>query len=159
MVKLSVQHERKKERKAKSSSYSSLSGFSPTMPVLLSQLASTSGVISTSTSSAPVCSVTYAVAGPAVSAVLLPSAVAVVEQPREQKRVKDPAEQANCWESFQDWWASRRSTPSTGKSSAMRPLLVTPPVDPGSSLALVLLSVEAMSSSSRASSLRSRQSP
>ena len=69
------------ERKAKSSSSSSsFSGFSPNMPVPLSQLASASGVISTLASLTPVCLVMYTVAGPAVSAVLSPSAATVFEQ-------------------------------------------------------------------------------
>ena len=155
-AKLSSQHEKKKERKAKSSSSSSFSVFLPNMPVPLHQLVSTSGVISTSMSLTPVCLVTYAVAG---LAALSPSAVTVVEHPQKWKRVTDPAEQAQCWESFQNCWTSGRSTPSMGKSSATQPLLVTPSVDPGSSPALALPVVVAMSSSSRASSHCSRQSP
>ena len=77
MEKLSAQCE-KKERKAKSLSSSSFSGFSPAMPVPLSQLSSVTGVVSTSASSTTVCAVTYAFAGPAVSAVPSSSAVPVV---------------------------------------------------------------------------------
>ena len=77
---------------------SSFSGFSTAMPVLLRQLVSTLGVISTSASSTPVCTVMCAVAGPAVLAVQLPLTVAVVEQPQKRKRVMDPAERAKCWE-------------------------------------------------------------
>ena len=94
-VKLSVQCEKKKEGKAKSWS-SSFYGFSPTMPVPLSQLASTSGVILTSVSSTPVCTATFAVAGPAVLAVPSPLAVAIVEQPLKRETVMDSAERAKC---------------------------------------------------------------
>ena len=78
-VKLSVQREKKRERKANFSSSSSYSSFSPSIPVPLNQLALTSGVIFTSASLTPVCSVMYAVAGPAVSA------VAMFEQPRKRR--------------------------------------------------------------------------
>ena len=151
--KLSAQHEKKKERKTKSSS-SSFSVFSPTMPVPFSQLAPTTGASSTA-----VCAVMYSVTGPAVSAVLSMSTVAVVEQPWKRKRWTDPVERALAWENFQDCWASGRSTPSTGMSYAPWLLLVTPPVDPGSSSALAVPAAVVLSSSSRASSHHSRQSP
>ena len=111
-------------------------------------------MVSTSTSSTAVCTVTYAVAGPAVSAVPKSSAVAVVENPWKWKRLTDPADRSWAWESFQDWWASRRSTPSTGTSSAPQPPLITPPIDPvpGPSLALALPAAAVLSSSSVASS-------
>ena len=66
-------------RRANSLSSSSFSGFLPTMSVSLSQLSSADGVISTLASSTAVCALTYAVAGPAVSAVPLTLSVAVVE--------------------------------------------------------------------------------
>ena len=156
--KLSAQR-KKKERKAKSSFSSSFSGSSPVMPVPLSQLASTSGVISTLASSTPVCAATYAVAGLSVSAVPLTSSAAVVEQPQKRKRVTDPAERALMWENFRDWWASGRFMPSTGTSSAPQPLLDTPPVDPGSSSALTLPAAATLSSSSVVSSHHSQKCP
>ena len=117
----------------------------------LSQLASTSGIISTSASLTP--------NWLAVSAVPSPLAVAIFEQPQKWKRVTDPAEQALTWDKFQDWWASGHSSPSTGNSSAARPPQVTPPVDPGSSSTLALPPVTAVSTLSRASPQHSRQSP
>ena len=114
--KLSVQPEKKKERKVKSSS-SSFSCFSLVKPVPLSQISSATGAISTLAPSTNVCGVTYAVAGPAISAVQSTLAVAVVEQPRKRKQLTDPAERSLAWENFQDWWASGRSTPSMGTSS------------------------------------------
>ena len=147
--KLSAQRKKKKERKAKSSS-SSFSGFSAAMPVPLGQLSTAlPGVVSTSASSVAVCAVTCAVAGPAVSAVrVTSSAVHVVEQTQKQKRVTDPKEHSFMMEIFVDWWASRRSTPLPGPSSAPQLPLITPPVDPvpGLSLALALLVATALSS-------------
>ena len=132
------------------------------MPVPLTQLSSISGAVSTSASSTAVCTVTYVVPWPAVSAVPSSSAVAVVEYPRKRKRLMDPADHAWAWESFQDWWASGRSTPSTGTSSAPQLPLVTPLIDPapGPPSALALLADAALSSSFRSSErYRSRQSP
>ena len=96
----------------------------------MSQLSSVAGVVSTSVSSTAVCAVTYAVAGPAVSAVPVTSAVAVVEHPRKMKRLTGPADSAQAWESFQDWCASGRSTCSTGTCSALQPPLITPLIYP-----------------------------
>ena len=66
--KLSLQCERKKERKTKLSS-SSFSGFSPSMLVPLGQLPSLAGsrVVATSASSFAVCATTYELVGPAVT--------------------------------------------------------------------------------------------
>ena len=82
--KLLVQHEKKKERKAKSSS--SFSGFSPSMSVPLRQLLFTlPRVVSTSASSTAVCAVTYTVAGLAVStAPVTTPAIPVNENPRKR---------------------------------------------------------------------------
>ena len=104
---------------------------------------------------------TYAVAGPAVSTVPSTSTVAEVEQPWKRKQLTDPADRALAWESFQDWWASGRSTPSTGTSSAPRPLLVTPPIDPVPRplSASALRAVATLSSSSLVLSHHSWQSP
>ena len=73
-------------KKAKSL-YASFSGFSTAMAVPLGQLTSAlPGVVSTSALSTAVCAVTYAVAGPAVSAVPVSSLCSfVVEQPRKRK--------------------------------------------------------------------------
>ena len=64
--KLSLQ----RERLTKPSSSSSFSGFSPLMPVPLGQLPSPadSRVVTMSASPSAVCSITYAVAGPTVTA-------------------------------------------------------------------------------------------
>ena len=93
MEKLSLQRERKKERKTKSSS-SSFSGFFPSMSVPLGQLPSSAdlGVVTTSASSSAVCTMTFTLAGPAVTAVLVTStpAVPVTEHPRKTHHVTDP---------------------------------------------------------------------
>ena len=44
------------------------------------------------------------------------------------------SDRALMWEKFQDWWASGNSSPSAGHYSVARPPIVTPPVDPGSSM-------------------------
>ena len=116
-----LQHERKKERKTKSFS-SSFFGFSPSMPVLLGQLllSADSRVITTSALSLTVCAVTFAVAGPAVNAapVTSTSAVMVAEHPRKSRGVTDSKEQGLKLASFEDWWASERSTSWPGQLSA-----------------------------------------
>ena len=69
--KFSLQRERKKERKMKSSYYSSFSGFFPSMLVPCGQLSyADSGIITTSASPAAVCAVKLTVAGPAVTGLL-----------------------------------------------------------------------------------------
>ena len=71
--KLSLQRERKKEQKTKSSS-SSFSGFFPSMSVPLEQLSSTDlGVITTAASLTAVCAVMFAVAVPTVTSVPITS--------------------------------------------------------------------------------------
>ena len=130
--KLSLQHERKKVKKTKSSS--SFPGFSPSMPVPLGLLPSSadSGVVAASASSSAECAVTFAVADLAVTTALLASmhAVQVAEHPRKRLCVTDPKELELMLANFEDWWASGRSTPRLGPSSAAQPPLVTPLVVP-----------------------------
>ena len=93
--KLSLQHERKKVRKTKSSS-SSFYGFSPSMRFPLGQLPSPadSGVVTMSASSSAMCAVMYAVAGPAVTAASFvpPPSVTPVKPSRKRHHVTDPKE-------------------------------------------------------------------
>ena len=134
--KLSAQREKKKESKMKFSSSSS--GFSPSMPVPLGQLSSAMpGVVSTSVSSTAVCAVMFAVAGPAVTTAPITTtpAIPVIENLWKRKRVTDPKEPAHMLENFKDWWASGRSSPLLGPSSAPQPPCVTSVV-PGPSLAI-----------------------
>ena len=71
-----------------------------------------------------------------------------MEQLRKRKRLTDCA---LAWESFQDWWASVRSTPSTGTSSDPQSPLVTPPINPvpGPSAAALSSSTQSMALSHR----------
>ena len=113
--KLSLQCERKKDRKTKSSSSSSFSGFSFSTLVPLGQLPSPagSGVVTTLAFSCVICVVMYAVAGPAVTAapiVLMPS-VMPVEPSLKLRCVTDPKERELMMLHFEDWWASRKSSP------------------------------------------------
>ena len=110
--KLSLQCERKRERKAKSSSFSS---FSPSVSVPLGQLSSAD-----SASSAAVCAMMFTVAVPAVTTAPVTStpAVMVTEHPCKSRRVTDPKEWELMFVNFEDWWASGRSTQRLGLSSA-----------------------------------------
>ena len=130
-----MQHEKKKERRTNFSS--SFSGFSPSMPIPLGQLSSAMpGVVSTSASSTAVCVVTFAVAGPAVTAApVTTTAIPVAENPRKRKHVTDPKEQALMLENFEDWLVSGRSTLLSGPFSVV----------PGPSSALAILEVAALS--------------
>ena len=130
--KLSLQRERKKERKTMSS-FSSFPGFSPSMPVPLGQLPSFagSGVVTTSPSASTVCAVTFSVAGPVVAATpfVPPSDVTSVEPSRKRCHVEDLRERERMLAEFEDFWASGKSfSLQPGLSSASQPLLVTPPV-------------------------------
>ena len=123
--KLSLQRKRKKVKKTKSSS--SFSGFSPSMPVPLGLLPSSadSGVVAAFASSSAVCAVTYDLA---VTTALVASmhAFRVAEHPRKRLCVTDPKELELMLANFEDWWASGRSTPRLGPSSAVQLPLVTP---------------------------------
>ena len=92
--KLSLQCERKKERKTKSSS-SSFSSFSPSMPVPLEQMSFVDlEIITISASLAAVCAVTLAVTGPSVTTALTMSTpgLLVPELPWKRLCVTDPKE-------------------------------------------------------------------
>ena len=117
MDKLSLQWEKKRERKAKASS-SSLSGFSPSMPVPLGQLQSSVGSdMVTTTSSSLVCAVTFSTAASIVSATLFvsPAGVTSVELSRKRRRVEFPREREKMLAAFEELWAS-------GRSSSPRPV-------------------------------------
>ena len=151
------------ERKMKSLFSSCFTGFSPSMPVPLGQLSSVdSVVVTTSTLLAAVCTmtVTLAVVGPAVTTASVTSmpGLLILEHPRKRCRVTDPKERVLMLANFEDWWASRRSTPRPGSSSSLQLPLVTPLVVlvPGPSSALAILAAVAPSfSQSVAFSFRS----
>ena len=86
----------------------------------------------TSASLAAVCAMMFTVAGRAVTADPVTSmpAVRVTEHPWKRHSITDLKERELMLESFEDWWASRRSTPRLGRSSALQLLLVTHPVVP-----------------------------
>ena len=73
---------------------------------------------------------TYAIAGPAVTAApfVSPPSVTPIEPSRKQRRVTDPKERERMMLQFEDWWASGKSTPWPGLSSASQPQPLTPPV-------------------------------
>ena len=126
--KLSLQCERK-ERKTKSSSFS---GFSPSMLVPLGQLPSPadSGVVTSLALSSAVCVAMFLVAGPtgtAAPVVSMPS-VAPIELSHKWRRVMDPKERELMVLHFDDLWASGKSTPRMGQSSASQPHLITLPM-------------------------------
>ena len=153
--KLSLQQERKR---TSSSSLSSFSGFSLSMPVPLERLSSAnSGVITTSASSRAVC----AVAGPSVTTapVISTPGLLVPDYPWKRRRVTDLKERELMLANFKDWWASRRSTPRPGLSSALQLPVITPPVVPvpipSSMLAIPVAAASFMSSRSVVSSSRS----
>ena len=75
------------------------------MPVPLGQLPSAdSRVVTTSALSSAVCAVTFAVAGPAVTAAPVTSmpAVSVTEHPRKRRRVMDLKERELMLANFED---------------------------------------------------------
>ena len=136
---------KKCERKAKASS-SSLSGFSPSMPVPLCQLplCAETSVVTTAPSSS-VCAVTFSAAAPAISAApfVPPMDVTPVEPSRKWSRVDSLQERAKMLATFEELWASDQSlSPSSGPSSAPPLPLVTPPTAvPAPILSAVLVAV------------------
>ena len=108
MNKMSAQHEKKHERKAKASS-SSFLGFSPAMPVPLCQLLSPvgSGVVTTAPSST-VCSVTFSAVVPVISAAPFVPPLEVMPVERNCKRhcVETPEGQAKMLTASEEFWAS-----------------------------------------------------
>ena len=128
MAKLSLQWEKKHERKAKASSSSS---FLPVMPVPLRQLPFLAGSdVVTTTLSLSVCAVTYSASAPVVATAPFVAMVDVtpVEPDCEWCHVVLPEERAKMLAAFEDLWAARKRSSHPGPSSA--PSLVTPPVPP-----------------------------
>ena len=101
------------------------------------------------------------VAGPFIIAapVISTPGLLVPEHPQKRRRVTDLEERELMLANFKDWWASGRSTPQPGLSSALQRQLVTPPVvlvpSPSSALAIPAAVALSTSSWSVASSSRS----
>ena len=98
MTRLSLQREKKHERKAKaSSSSSSYLGFSPFMPVPLCQLTLSAGTSMVATTlSSSVCVVTYSATAPVVSAAtfVLSMDLTPVEPSHKRRLFNSPREKA-----------------------------------------------------------------
>ena len=93
----------------------------------------------------------FAVAGPAITAAPVTSTprFLVAEHPRKRHRVMDLKERELMLANLKGWWASGRSTPQPGPSSASQLPLITHPVVlvPGPSSALAIPAAEAPASS------------
>ena len=105
----------------------------------------------------------FAVAGPAVTSapVMSMPGLLVAEYPWKRHQVMDPKEREVMLANYEDWWASGRSTPWPGLSSALQPPLLTPPVvpvpGPSSALAVPAAAAPCVSSRSMASFSRCSQ--